>query len=116
MTSEIGYVHAGRDTNVFSAGVDKLRQEGYASGRVFGLDIEWEASCPGGPPNAPATIQLAVGKLVVMFRVSHGQRKAPEKLPQSLASLLEDASLVKTVVGIKRDCTRLKRFFGVETL
>lgn len=112
--NQIGYVHASRDTNIVDAGVDKLRREANVNGRVLGLDIEWEVSREGGPPNPPATIQLAVGNVVVIFHLLHGQRKAPDKLPQPLAGLLEDPSVVKTGVGIKGDCTRLKRFFGVD--
>ena len=111
---QIGYIHASRDTNFVRAGVDKLRQEARVNGRVLGLDIEWEVSRAGAPPNPPATIQLAAGKVVVIFHVLHGQRTPPDKLPQSLACLLEDARLAKTGVGIKGDCTRLQRFFGVD--
>ena len=111
---QISYIHASRDTNLVRTGVDKLRQESGVSGRVLGLDIEWEVSRAGAPPNPSATIQLATGKVVVIFHVLHGQRTPPDKLPQSLACLLEDAGLAKTGVGIKGDCTRLQRFFGVE--
>eukprot|EP00904_Undaria_pinnatifida_P013454 jgi/Undpi1/9239/HiC_scaffold_26.g11697.m1 len=111
---QVGCIHASRDTKLVRAGVDKLRQEARVSGRVLGLDIEWEVSRAGAPPNPPATIQLATGKVVVIFHVLHGQRTPPDKLPQSLACLLKDAGLAKTGVGIKGDCTRLQRFFGVK--
>ena len=110
---QIGCIHASRDTNLVRAGIDKLRQEARVSGRVLGLDIEWEVSRAGAPPNPPATIQLATGKLVVIFHVLHGQRTSPDKQPQSLACLLEDDGLAKTGFGIKGDCTRLQQLFGV---
>ena len=56
---QIGCIHASRDTNFVRAGVDKLRQKARESGDVLGLDIEWEVSRVGAPPNPPATIQLA---------------------------------------------------------
>eukprot|EP00904_Undaria_pinnatifida_P000542 jgi/Undpi1/10489/HiC_scaffold_29.g12939.m1 len=111
---QIDCIHASRNTNLVRAGVDKLRQEARVRARVLGLDIEWEVSRAGAPPNPPATIQLATGKVVVIFHVLHGQRTSPDKLPQSLACLLENAGLAKTGVGIKGDCTRHQRFFGVE--
>ena len=110
---KIGCIHASRDTNLVRAGVDKLRQEGRVSGPVLGLDIEWETSRAGAPPNPPATIQVATEKVVVILHVLHGQRTPPDKLPQSLACLLYDAGLAKTGVEIKGDCPRLQRFFIV---
>ena len=107
---QIDCIHASRNTNLVRAGVDKLRQEARVSGRVLCLDIEWEVSRAGAPPNPPATIQLAAGKVVAIFHVSHGQRTSPDKQPQSLACLLEDDGLAKTGFGIKGDCTRLQRF------
>ena len=53
---QIGCIHANRDTNLVRAGIDKLRQEARVSGRVLCLDIEWEVSRAGAPPNPPATI------------------------------------------------------------
>ena len=111
---QIGCIHARRDTNLVRVEVDKLWQEARVSGRGLGLDIEWEVSRAGAPPNPPATTQLARGKIVVIFHVLHAQGTPPDKLPQSLAGLLEDAGLAKTGVGIKGDCTRRQRIFGVE--
>lgn len=110
----IGCILASRQTDLVSGGVDKLRQAARGSGCVLGLDIEWEVSRVGAPPNPPATIQLAAGNVVVIFHVLHGQRVPPEKLPQSLVDLLEDAGVAKTGVGIKGNCTRLQRFYGVD--
>lgn len=107
-------IHASRDTNVVSAMVDKLRQEARGSGGSLGMDIEWDISRAGDPPNPPATVQLAAGDVVIIFHVLHGRPKRPEKLPRSLVDLLEDADVAKTGVGIKGDCTRLQRFFGVD--
>ena len=95
---QIGYIHASRDTHFVRAGVNKLRQEARVNGRVLGLDIEWEVSRAGAPPNPPATIQVAAGKVVVIFHVLHGQR-TPDKLPQSIACLLEDAVSPRRVSG-----------------
>lgn len=110
----IGCIRASKETEVVRASVDKVRQAARESGGVIGFDIEWELSRLGAPPTPPATIQLAAGRVVVIFQVLHGQRNAPKKPPQSLADLLEDADLAKTGVGIKGDCTRLQRFYSVE--
>ena len=111
---QIGCIHASRDTNLVRAGIDQIWQEVRDSGRVLGLDIQWEVSRAGAPHNPTATTQLSTRKVVVSFHDLHGQRTPPYKLPQSLACLLQGAGLAKTVVGIKGDCTRLQRFFGVE--
>ncbi|CAM9669798.1 unnamed protein product, partial [Pylaiella littoralis] len=59
-------------------------------------------------------IQLAAGKVVVIFHVLHGQRAVPGELPDELVELLEDDKLTKTGVGIKGDCTKLSNSYGVE--
>ncbi|CAM9427157.1 unnamed protein product, partial [Sphacelaria rigidula] len=68
----------------------------------------------GSSQNPPAVIQLAAGKLVVIFEVLHGQRLAPKGLPSSLQDLLENSKIVKAGVAISADCTRLRNFYNVE--
>ncbi|CAN0157057.1 unnamed protein product, partial [Scytosiphon promiscuus] len=107
-------VKANQDSPCLKAAVDALRTHAELSGKVIGLDIEWEVSAAGAPANPPATIQLAAGKRVVIFHVLHGQRAVPGELPDELVELLEDDKLTKTGVGIKGDCTRLADFYGVQ--
>lgn len=107
-------IDASKESPRVPGAVHKLRAEAHANGGVIGGDIEWDISRAGAPCNSPATVQLAAGKFVVLFHVLHGQRKPPEKLPSSLVGILEDASLIKTSVGVKGDCTRLRNSYGVE--
>ncbi|CAN0004978.1 unnamed protein product, partial [Scytosiphon promiscuus] len=107
-------VKANQDSPCLKAAVDAIRTHALANSNVIGLDIEWEISAAGAPVNPPATIQLAAGKVVVIFHVLHGQRAVPVELPTELVDLLEDDTLTKTGVGIKGDCTRLSDFYGVQ--
>ncbi|CAM9783716.1 unnamed protein product, partial [Pylaiella littoralis] len=83
---------------------------------VIGLDIEWEISAAGAPVNPPATIQVAAGKVVVIFHVLHGQRVVPGELPGELVELLEDDKATKKWIGIKGDCTKLANAYGVQAV
>lgn len=107
-------VKASKDSPCLKAAVDAVRTQAEANNNVIGLDIEWEISAAGAPVNPPATIQLAAGKVVVIFHVLHGQRAVPGELPDELVGLLEDDQLTKTGVGIKGDCTKLANSYGVE--
>ncbi|CAN0325824.1 unnamed protein product, partial [Laminaria digitata] len=109
---EVACIHADKDTHLVVAAASNIREQAEANDGVIGLDIEWEISRAGGSPNPPATVQLAAGKLVVLFHVLHGQRSRPEKLPSSLVALLGDARLAKTGVGVKGYCTRLRDVYG----
>lgn len=83
-------VTANQDSPCLKAAVDALRTHAELSGKVIGLDIEWEVSAAGAPANPPAAIQLAAGKIVVIFPVLHGQRTVPGELPDELVEMLED--------------------------
>lgn len=107
-------VRAGAHSQTTRSLCDKLRSEAAASNGKMGMDIEWDVSFCGAPPNPPAMIQLAAGDCVVIFRLVVGASKAPKVLPPSLARLLGDSTVMKTGVGIAGDCSRLQRFYQVQ--
>lgn len=57
-------VKANQDSPCLKAAVDTIRMQVEANNGIRGLDIEWEISAAGAPPNPPATIQPAAGKRV----------------------------------------------------
>lgn len=108
-------IPASQQNGVLQVLCPKLESEVAANDHVMGLDIEWEVPRVGSSQNPPAVIQMAAGKLVVIFQVLHGQRSAPKRLPSSLQDLLENPNIVKAGVAISADCTRLRNFdVGVE--
>ena len=102
------------DGDVLSSLCDEIRTQAAGNDGVVGFDIEWDIALSGAHENPPATFQLAAGKFVLILQILHGQKTPPAELPGSLVSLLEDASLTFTGVGINADCTRIEKFFGVK--
>lgn len=105
---------ASNDSPYLKATVDAVRTRAEANNNVVGLDIEREISATGTPVYPPATIQLAAGKVVVIFYVLHGQRAVPGELPDELVGLLEDDKLTKTGVWIEGDYTKIANSYGVD--
>jgi ribonuclease D len=81
-----------------------------AGARVLGLDIEYRPNMQkGGRTNRTSLIQLAAGDEVLLV-----QMFALGSVPVGLASLLENASVLKTGVGIDGDVAKLKNDWSIE--
>jgi hypothetical protein len=80
---------------------------------VLGFDCEWQVIF-NSEVKHPATIQLSTySGRCFLFHVIRGNSK-PSFLPKALEQLLEDDKIIKVGVGIKGDCTRLEKAYGVE--
>ncbi|KAL4881394.1 ribonuclease H-like domain-containing protein [Aspergillus karnatakaensis] len=86
---------------------------------VIGLDLEWkaQASARDTIQNNVSLIQLANHDRIALFQISlFSPGNTPEDLISStLKQILENPKITKTGVAIKADCTRLRKYLGIET-
>ncbi|KAG0580196.1 hypothetical protein KC19_4G155400 [Ceratodon purpureus] len=78
---------------------------------AVGFDLEWKTSFQrGGAPGKVAVIQLCLesSRCDVMQIVDTG-------IPPSLATILEDSSIVKTGIGSRGDASKLQNDYGIQT-
>lgn len=89
----------------------------FSESRVIGFDLEWkaQASSTAGIKSNLSLIQIADENRIALFHVALFQTKNDQELtPPSLRKLLESADIVKVGVHIKADCTRVRRYLGIE--
>lgn len=87
--------------------------------KVVGFDIEWkpQASATRGIRENVALIQLASEERIALFhlaRFSNGNN-VENFLTPSLQKVLESPNITKVGVSVKGDCTRLRRFLGIDS-
>lgn len=85
---------------------------------VIGFDMEWKASATyaDGIRDNVSMIQLASEKRVALFHVASFIGTDPKHfVAPSLRKILESPDITKVGVSIKADCTRLRKFLGVNT-
>jgi hypothetical protein len=85
---------------------------------VLGFDIEWKAqtSSAGGIKNNLSLIQLANEERIALFHVAlfRPGRTLDELVAPSLKKLLESSDITKVGVSIRADCTRVRRYLGID--
>lgn len=94
-------------------GVAKLFQHD----RLLGFDLEWVPdSLPHhGAKKNVALIQLANESRIALFHVSLFKGNSVEELmPPTLKAILQSSGVSKAGVAILADCTRLRKFLGVQ--
>ena len=87
--------------------------------QVIGFDIEWkaQASLKQGVRKNVALIQLASEERIALFHIAlYPEGDTLENLvAPSLQKIMESSSITKAGVSIKADCTRLRRFMGIDS-
>ncbi|CRG89816.1 hypothetical protein PISL3812_06855 [Talaromyces islandicus] len=89
----------------------------FSESRVIGLDLEWKAQAlsTAGIKSNLSLLQIADQNRIALFHIALFQTKNHQELtPPSLKILLESADIVKVGVNIKADCTRVRRYLGIE--
>lgn len=86
---------------------------------VIGFDIEWkaQASVSQGVRKNVALIQLASEERIALFHIAlypNGDT-LEELVAPSLKQVMESSNITKAGVSIKADCTRLRRFMGIDS-
>lgn len=85
---------------------------------VLGFDIEWkpQASANEGIRKNVALIQLASEERIAVFHIARFPKYDLESLVlPTLKKIMESSSITKVGVSIKADCTRLRRFLGIQS-
>ncbi|KAL8957151.1 MAG: hypothetical protein Q9193_005502, partial [Seirophora villosa] len=86
---------------------------------VIGFDIEWkpQASMNEGIRKNVAVIQLAIEDRIAIFHLARFSKgdSIDELVAPSLRRIMESASITKVGVSIKSDCTRVRKFLGINS-
>lgn len=84
---------------------------------VVGFDIEWkaQASLSDSIQSNVSLIQLANEERIALFQIAlfRPGKKLEDLVAPSLKKLLESSDIMKVGVSIKADCTRLRKFLGI---
>lgn len=86
--------------------------------KVVGFDIEWkpQAFAWEGVRKNVSLIQLASEERIALFHLARFPKGDPSRdfLAPTLWKILESSEITKVGVSIKADCTRLRRFLGID--
>jgi len=86
---------------------------------VLGFDIEWKpnATAKEGIKKNVALIQIASEKRIALFHIARfrGEDTVDELVTPSIKYIMQTNRITKVGVSIKADCTRLRRFMGIES-
>lgn len=86
---------------------------------VVGFDIEWkaQASATEGTKKNVSLIQLASEERIALFHIARfGKDSSLDDLvPPNLKKVMETPDITKVGVAVKADCTRLRKFMGIES-
>ncbi|KAI4088739.1 MAG: hypothetical protein LQ344_005895 [Seirophora lacunosa] len=87
--------------------------------RVIGFDIEWkpQATAKEGIRKNVAVIQLASEDRIAIFHLARFSKgdSIDQLVAPSLRRIMESASITKVGVSIKSDCTRVRKFLGINS-
>ncbi|KAL9048370.1 MAG: hypothetical protein Q9206_006064, partial [Seirophora lacunosa] len=87
--------------------------------RVIGFDIEWKAQATAkeGIRKNVAVIQLASEDRIAIFHLARFSKgdSIDQLVAPSLRQIMESASITKVGVSIKSDCTRVRKFLGINS-
>ncbi|KAJ4410269.1 hypothetical protein N0V85_003996, partial [Neurospora sp. IMI 360204] len=94
---------------------ERVLKKYFMDEKLLGLDLEWEITAKerDGPRQNVSVIQIASEKRVGIFHISLYPGK-DELASPLLKQIIENAEVVKAGVWIMGDCTRLKKFLGIE--
>lgn len=86
--------------------------------KVIGFDIEWKAQAfaTEGIKKNVSLIQVASEERIALFHIARYSKgdAIDDLVGPSLRKLMESPTITKVGVSIKSDCTRLRKFMGIE--
>ena len=86
---------------------------------VLGFDIEWKpnATANEGIKKNVALIQIASEKRIALFHIARfrGEDSVDNLVTPTFKWIMQSPRITKVGVSIKADCTRLRRFMGIES-
>lgn len=104
-------VHYCKNAHVAERALQYLLEE-----KAIGLDLEWlvDAHKYSGARRNVSLVQLASQSRVILLHLALYPSKDELATP-TLRKILEDPNITKLGVWIKGDCTRIKKWLGIET-
>ncbi|KAI9872309.1 MAG: hypothetical protein M1830_001796 [Pleopsidium flavum] len=91
----------------------------FLSKSVVGFDIEWkpQASAAEGTKKNVSLIQLASAERIALFHIArYGKYETVDDLvAPTLKKIMESPEITKVGVAVKADCTRLRKFMGIDS-
>ncbi|KAJ5695929.1 hypothetical protein N7536_006341 [Penicillium majusculum] len=86
--------------------------------KVIGFDMEWKAQASGWDSiqSNVSVIQIANEERIAIFQVAlfKPARSLEDLVSPSLRRLIESPDVMKVGVSIKADCTRLRKYLGID--
>lgn len=86
---------------------------------LVGFDIEWkpQASAIEGIKKNVSLIQLASAERIALFHIArYGKCETIDDLvAPTLKKIMESSNITKVGVAVKADCTRLRKFMGIDS-
>lgn len=86
---------------------------------VLGFDIEWKPSATAkeGIKKNVALIQIASEKRIALFHIARfrGEDTVDDLVTPTFKYIMQTPRITKVGVSIKADCTRLRRYLGIES-
>ncbi|RKU42451.1 hypothetical protein DL546_003309 [Coniochaeta pulveracea] len=95
---------------------ERVLQQYFMHEKLLGFDLEWapDASKFQGPRRNVSLVQIASESRIALFHIALYPKKDKLVAP-SLKKIMEDPEVTKVGVCIKGDCTRLKKFMGIDS-
>lgn len=95
---------------------ERVLQKYFLNEKVLGFDLEWsiEGYKTASPQKNVSLVQLASQSRVALLHVALFSNKG-QLVPPTLKRIMEDSEITKTGVWIKGDCTRLRKYLGIES-
>ncbi|CDM30957.1 hypothetical protein DTO013E5_398 [Penicillium roqueforti] len=90
----------------------------FLGSKVIGFDMEWKAQASGfdSIQSNVSVIQIANEERIAIFQVAlfKPARSLEDLVSPSLRRLVESPDVIKVGVSIKADCTRLRKYLGID--
>ncbi|KAJ5356516.1 hypothetical protein N7517_011125 [Penicillium concentricum] len=90
----------------------------FLGSKVIGFDMEWKAQASGWDSiqSNVSVIQIANEERIAIFQVAlfKPARSLDDLVSPSLKRLVESPDVIKVGVSIKADCTRLRKYLGID--
>ncbi|KAJ5952476.1 uncharacterized protein N7479_010889 [Penicillium vulpinum] len=90
----------------------------FLGSKVIGFDMEWKAQASGWDSiqSNVSVIQIANEERIAIFQVAlfKPARSLEDLVSPSLKRLIESPDVMKVGVSIKADCTRLRKYLGID--
>ena len=85
---------------------------------ILGFDIEWKmgATSYSSPKKNVSLIQIASPERIILIHLGlFAKESISDLVAPTLKSIMEDENILKCGVAIKADCTRLRKFLGIDS-